>query len=337
MKLGLSIIVVAAVCAVIVITIRHGGDRARYDLEPFRRSYEIPFNFPEKYNGIKREKLIEVGGKLFFDPRLSKNGLMSCATCHNPSFHWTDGLKASVENASKRSMSLYNVGWDRSFLWNGHAGSVTAQAFLPLTAPTGMNGDPYLIWQRLSGISYYRNIFDQIYGDERTDTINIFTVAQALDFYIATIISPRAPFDDWVDGDDRALTPEQKKGFELFTGKANCSKCHKTWRFSESQTHDIGRKFAGESLANAFQSDPFFKTVGLRNIADRPPYMHDGSFATLEEVVNFYNKGGEVDRPTKSPLIKPLNLSDEEQRSIVSFLKSLSGVPEPVPFPILPR
>jgi cytochrome c peroxidase len=281
----------------------------------------------------------ELGRTLFFDPRLSRSGLMSCATCHNPSLHWTDGLTSSIENSSRKSMSLYNLAWDNGFTWRGGPGSITSQAVLALGAPTGMNADDSVLQNGIRTIRYYQETFPKAFIgiSPNAHEMRFEHITRAMEAYVTTIVSPVAPFDQWIEGDEKALSENQIRGFELFQKKAGCVQCHAGWRFSDSLYYDIGLLSGDKEKNSKGNVTPFFKAVGLRNIAERPPYMHDGSLKTLEAVVEFYNRGGDSTRPTKSPRIRPLGLTENEKSDLVQFLRSLSGPPTPETLPVLPR
>lgn len=313
-------------------------------VERFRRptnlsAESVPIRDSAKIPAANVAPLRELGRLLFFEPRLSASGLMSCATCHNPSLHWTDGLRSSVENVMRRSMSLYNLAWDKSFTWRGGPGSITSQGIIALSAPRGMNGGVRVLENGIAKIPAYRQAFTAAYTGylPEPEVIALSRVTLALEVFTNSIISPMAPFDRWIAGDQSALTPEQVRGFELFRNKAGCATCHDGWRFTSDSYHDIGLTSGDSERDSKGQLSPFFKAVGLRNIADRPPYMHDGSIDSLQDVVAFYNRGGDSARQTKSPLIRQLSLSAKEQADLVAFLRSLSGQPEPVTLPVLPR
>ena len=278
--LTLTVILLVKIAPVIAAPpeVFHRLKEIRYD--DYVRPKTPHFRLSSQVSPEQRDGLVELGRNLFFDPRLSKSGLMSCATCHNPALHWTDGLSASVENVSLRTMSLYDIGWDNRYTWSGRYGSMVAQAFLPLTAIMGMNGTEDLLRERLGGVKYYREAFNKLTAGlaERDGKMGFVDVAIALEFFQSTIVSPRAPFDDWIDGDAKALSPEAQNGFEIFVTKANCVKCHSGWRFTDSGLYDVGLRMSPifENKRDTFK--PFFKAVGLRNIAERPPFMHDGSF-----------------------------------------------------------
>ena len=153
-------------------------------------------------------------------------------------------------------------------------------------------------------------------------------------------MSERAPFDAWIDGNEKAISEEAKRGFVLFNGKALCSACHEGWNFTNDGFQDIGLPSTdvgrGEFLPGVIKMKHAFKTPGLREIGCRSPYMHDGSLATLEQVIDHYDRGG-VDRPSRADLMKPLGLSAQEKSELVSFLKTLSSDLSPTAVPVLPR
>lgn len=320
---------------------RPGGFPDNIDIEAYRRpsSNKIPYRLAEKVGERNIPRMIELGRNLFFDPRLSQTGLMSCATCHNPAFNWTDSLKVSIENSSMRTMALFNLAWDKQFLWNGSITSLAGQAMFPLRAPLGMNSSDHMINERIGNIPYYRKELEELLSSIRKPQteVNTISLVAPLEFYISSLISPRAPFDEWVAGDAAALTEQQKRGFRLFTGKARCAECHAGWRFSDGKTYDIGIALNTQNARSVVTPLEKSKAVGLRNISQRPPYFHNGSMATLDDVINFYNRGGDEQRPTKSDKIGKLELNEEEKTELRLFLQSLTGSLSEVPIPILPR
>lgn len=214
-----------------------------------------------------------------------------------------------------------------------------SQAVLALTATTGMNSSFELIESRVNAVPYYRKVLGEVQQEVsgKTMEVRLSTVALALEYFVSTIIAPVAPFDRWVEGDEQALSDTEKRGFLIFLGKGGCAACHTGWRFSDSKLYDIGLPSPIKNPTDKNDRRFFFKAVGLRNIADRPPYMHTGTLKSLREVIEFYNRGGDAQRPSKSDRIHPLNLSDEEMTQLEAFLRTLSGTPTPVQFPILPR
>jgi cytochrome c peroxidase len=293
------------------------------DLIPFyRRDLVIPFR---RQPEADTEAAIALGRKLFFDVRLSEHGDLSCASCHLPEKYWVDGLPQSTEGNRRRSMTLFNLAWDSVFTWHGRAGTLMSQSILAMTAPKGMGANMLQTASRIEKIPEYqemaRRAFPSVRGGVSPDVI-----AAAIEYYVASRISGTSPFDRWVDGETGALGPRARRGFLAFHTKANCGQCHNLWRFSDSRRYDIGLKEPPGS-----DREPLYKAVGLRNIALRPPYMHDGSMKSLDEVLAFYMRGGDVARPTKSALIKPLPLTLDDQADILLFLKSLSDPKPPQP------
>jgi cytochrome c peroxidase len=167
------------------------------------------------------------------------------------------------------------------------------------------------------------------------------TVAKAIATFERQIVSGTAPFDRWAAGDDGAISTEAERGFELFNTKGGCATCHTGWRFTDDSFHDIGvpgvDRGRGAMLPGIEAMQHAFKTPTLRSVAGRAPYMHDGSVATLEDVVDLYDKGGLEGRPSLSPEIKPLHLTSDEKQALVVFLRTLTSVDTPVAIPVLPR
>jgi cytochrome c peroxidase len=192
--------------------------------------------------------------------------------------------------------------------------------------------------KRLSAIPGYVDAFRSAFGN---DAINRHNIERAIATFERSIISNRAPFDRWIDGDKKAISEQAKRGFDLFNGKANCAACHSSWAFTDGSFHDIGSATGedigrGQFFPTSKKLKYAFKTPTLRDIARRAPYMHDGSIATLPEVIELYNRGG-IDRPSRSIEIKPLGLTDHEKADIVAFLETLTGDPKPETVPTLPR
>jgi len=176
-----------------------------------------------------------------------------------------------------------------------------------------------------------------VFGDEG---MTPKTLAKAVATYERTVVSDRAPFDAWVEGDEKAISEEAKRGFAVFNGKAQCASCHEGWNFTNDGFQDIGLPSGdvgrGKFVPGVIKMAHAFKTPGLREIARRAPYMHDGSLATLQDVVEHYNHAG-VDRPSRSDLMKPLGLSAQEKTDLVAFLNTLSSDLTPTAAPVLPR
>jgi len=305
----------------------------------FVRPAEIPFPADNPYSVTKAA----LGQKLFFDPRLSGSNWISCSTCHNPGFSWGDGMAHAIGNGMKtlgrRTPTILNLAWAELLMWDGRKHGLEEQALGPMTAPAEMNADLALLVDKLNTIPGYRADFATVFGDKG---ISGKTIGQAIATYERTIVSGEAPFDRWIAGDENAIGASAKRGFALFNGKAGCAQCHEGWNFTDGAFYDIGVGQGddigrGKLFANSPKLKYAFKVPTLRDVARRAPYMHNGSEPTLEAVIDLYDRGG-IDRPSRSELIKPLNLSDQEKADLIAFLKTLTGDrPAPVTIPELPR
>ena len=301
----------------------------------------VPYPSDNKPNS-DREKL---GKTLFFDPRISGDGNASCATCHNPGLAWTDGLPTAKGAKSvildRKSPTIFNAAYHTELMWDGRKKSLEDQASGPMEAPTEMNADMTRLLASLNTISGYKKMFAKAYPGE---PINEDTVTKAIATFERTIVSKNSPFDKWVKGDSKALTKQQVKGFELFVGKGNCLDCHSGATFSDNGYHNIGLASYGRenpdlgryAIKAVDSRKGAFKTPTLREISRRAPYFHDGSVKTLEEVIEHYNKGGEV-TTNLDKAIKPLNLTNDEKKAIVAFLESLTSPFVAVALPELPK
>jgi cytochrome c peroxidase len=281
-----------------------------------------------------------LGEKLFFDPVLSGSRSRSCATCHNPSLSWADGLPRAVgeKQLALHSPSLIDVAFTEVLGWDGKFEDLESVAFGPITNPANMNlAEPELI-ARLSAIPDYVDAFRLAFGEP---VITRRKIELALATFERTIVAGQSSFDRWVMGDEAAIGPAAKRGFAIFNGKAHCTGCHSGPSFTDGSFHDIGTARDGDVgrgrlFPTSEQLRYAFKTPTLRDVARRGSYMHDGSLATLEDVIELYNKGG-VDRPSRSPLIKPLSLSAGEKADLVAFLQTLGGSTQSAEAPTLPR
>ncbi|MDH5326398.1 MAG: c-type cytochrome [Gammaproteobacteria bacterium] len=291
-------------------------------------------------NKLNAER-INLGKMLFFDPRLSGSNWISCATCHNPALGWSDGLPKARGNKQKElaraTPTLVNVAYNRMQMWDGRFRTLEQQALGPIESPDEMNQNLDELVTELKAIKAYEQLFFEAYPGQG---ITKNTIAKALSSFQRTIVATKAPFDRWVVGDEDAISQEAKSGFALFTGKANCAKCHMGFNFVDDGFHNIGLKSNQDE--GRFGVRPVkismgaFKTPTLRDIAKTAPYMHNGIYNTLEEVVDHYDRGGDA-KGNLSPNIEPLNLSDKEKADLVAFLKTLSGESMQVQLPYLPN
>lgn len=308
----------------------------RAALKPeYQRPGEIPFPAD---NPLTMDK-VNLGWTLFFDPRLSGSNAISCASCHNPALAWGDGLPKGIGHGAtqlgRRSPTILNLAWADLLMWDGRKASLEDQALGPIETPAEMNQNADDLLGKLAAIPEYRNRFAAAFPGEG---LTKHTLAKALATYERTVVSGIAPFDRWIAGDETAISDQAKRGFDLFNGKANCASCHGGWSFTDHGFYDIG--LPDDDIGRAAHlklpsMQHAFKTPTLREVARRAPYMHDGSLPTLEAVVRHYD-GGFVKRPSVSPNVKPLGLSDQEVADLVAFMETLTGEPAPVTVPNLP-
>lgn len=294
-----------------------------------------------KNNQITPER-IKLGKILFFDPRLSDSNQMSCATCHNPSFAWTDGLALSVgrnnKTMTRATPTILNVAYNRKFFWDGRARSLEEQAVGPIESAIEMNQKIEDLIAELKTIKGYSELFEKAYPGEG---ISETTIGKALATFERTIVSNfDAPFDRWIAGDAKAISASAKRGFELFDGKARCSVCHSGATFTDGSFHNIGLSNGNDVGRYEFVKvkalKGAFKTPTLRNVVRTAPYMHNGELKTMEDVIDHYIDGAKG-KPNLSPDMKPVKLSKQEKADLIEFLNTLTEEEPPVTFPILPN
>lgn len=322
-------------------------------------------------NPITKGK-VELGKQLYFDPRVSKDGTVSCATCHDPAKGWTDNLRTSVgikgQVGSRNAPTVINTAYGRTMFWDGRAPSLEGQAQGPIQNKIEMGDQSYKeIIERLRTIPGYKEQFKKVFGTD----VTLDGMAKAIASFERTALSGNSAYDRYTRGnpDDEAtfkiLDESQKRGMVLFglrlqeddpykvdmalLKKANCTSCHAGANFTDEMFHNLGVGF--DSSKGQFQDlgrfaiSPVgaktdaeagaFKTPTIRDITRTGPYMHDGSEQTLESVVEYYNKGGNPNA-SLDPEMKPLNLTDQEKADLVAFMKALTGEEIHVELPKLP-
>ncbi|MCK6457242.1 MAG: cytochrome-c peroxidase [Phycisphaerae bacterium] len=316
------------------------------------------------------EAKVELGRMLYFDPRLSGDSSIACAKCHDPAKGFSNGLQMSDAYPGTKHWrhvpTVLNAAYLKHQFWDGRAPSLEAQAVGPIAAPIEMNQNYTHLVEKLSGIPYYVEQFKKVFNSD----VNMDNLARAIAAFERTIVSKPGRVDRYLNGDKSALKESEVRGMALFTGKANCIACHHGPVLSDGEFHttgvpeieplktetdriatrhffatdqkypnprsvdaDYGRELITKSAADRGR----FKTPGLRELKWTAPYMHNGAFETLEEVIEFYSKGG-GNHPNKDPLLKPFKLTDQEFEDLLSFLEALSS-PEPlkVTKPELPK
>jgi cytochrome c peroxidase len=317
------------------------GQKAAAGIDALKAQYRRPSTIPfPKDNPYTPEKA-SLGKKLYFDTRLSVTSAQACASCHSPGFGWGDGLAVGVGHGmaklGRHSPTIINAAWSSIFMWDGRLASLEEQALGPIQSPGEMNMPIDQLMDRLTSVPEYKPLFDTAFPNQG---IKVKTLAAAIATYERLVVSERAPFDAWIDGNEKAISEEAKRGFALFNGKAQCSSCHEGWNFTNEGFQDIGLPSddvgRGKFVPGVIKMQHAFKTPSLREISRRSPYMHDGSIATLEQVVEHYDRGG-VDRPSRSDLMKPLGLTSQDKSDLVAFLETLTSDLNPTAVPVLPR
>ncbi len=275
---------------------------------------------------------IRLGGKLFADPILSRDRSVSCATCHDPELAFTDGrpVAAGIYNrkGNRRTPPILNRAFGKTFFWDGRAATLEEQVVQPIQNPKEMDLTLDEAVARLRASQGYPVVFRDVFGTEP----DARSLAQALASYVRSILAGGSAYDRYVAGERDVLTAEAREGLRLFRGKAGCIACHVGPNLTDERFHNTGigcqnGRCADEGRAAVTKKDEdrgAFKTPTLREIARTPPYMHDGSLATLEDVVEHYDKGG-IENPWLDPEMHPLKLSDSDKRAVVEFLRALTG------------
>lgn len=284
---------------------------------------------------------VALGKQLFFDPRLSGDNTMSCATCHLPGKAFGDGRSRAKGHKGKElthnTPTLLNIGFYDNFRWDGGAKSLEQQALGPIQSKDEMNQDLQELEKELNAVPGYVRQFQNVFGTRVTRN----GVAKALAAFQRTLVTKPSPFDRYLAGEKEALSKEAKRGLELFTGAAGCVRCHRGPLLSDGKFYRLGVSFndKGRAAVTGERTDiAKFRTPSLRNIAQTGPYMHDGSLKTLDDVVTFYYRG--VPTSTVNGLeldVAPLlENSFSDISAIVAFLKSLTGKAPEIKPPKLP-
>jgi cytochrome c peroxidase len=282
-------------------------------------------------NPLTAEK-VALGRKLFFDPILSRDRTVSCATCHDPELGFTDNKRVAEgiggRKGTRRTPRLINRGYGRSFFWDGRAATLEAQVLEPIENPIEMDMKLSEVTARLSADAAYAAEFKAVFGRAP----DVEALRQALASYVRSIVSGDSPYDRFVAGQSDALTPAQRRGLEIFRGKGNCTVCHLGPNLTDEEFHNTGVGWKDgvsadpgrAKVTSAATDSGAFKTPTLREIASTGPYMHDGSLATLNDVIVYYDKGGEPN-PHRSREMQRLDLNEREKADLLAFLRALSG------------
>jgi cytochrome c peroxidase len=284
-----------------------------------------PVPVPED-NPTMPEK-VALGKQLYFDPRLSCDDTVSCASCHDPKKGWSNderfatGVRSQLGGRS--APTIINSAYSPLQFWDGRANQLEGQALGPIANPIEMDHKLEDCVVKLNKIPGYRQQFQKVFGTDVTPE----NIAKAIAAFERTVLSGNAPYDKFKAGEKDALSEAAQRGMKLFFGKARCASCHSGAVFSDQSFHNIGVGIKARNpdlgryeVTKVVGDKGAFKTPGLRDIARSKPYMHDGSLKTLEEVIDYYDQGG-VPNPQLDEEIFPLKLTAQEKVDLVTFLK----------------
>ncbi len=270
---------------------------------------------------------VELGKQLYFEPRLSRDNTVSCASCHDPAKGWSNGEAFATgvrgQKGGRSAPSVLNSAYYPLQFWDGRAVGLEGQALGPIQNPIEMDLTLDEAVKRLNDIPGYKQQFQAVFGTSATPD----AIAKAIAAFERTVLSGDAPFDRFVAGDKSALSEAAQRGYKVFFNRAHCSACHVGPNLSDNGFHnlgvgindkepDVGRLTVSKQLGDRGA----FKTPTLREIARSAPYMHDGRLKTLEDVVEYYSRGG-TPNPQLDEEIYPLNLTAAEKSDLVVFLK----------------
>ncbi len=285
-----------------------------------------------KDNPLTKEK-VELGKLLFFDKRLSKNNTIACGNCHLPSVAFTDGQPVSTGihrlQGRRSAPTSINRLFSTAQFWDGRAATLEAQSTGPFVSPVehGFTNHDELV-AKLNTINGYQALFQQVFHGPITKD----RVGHAIASFQRTLLSGNSPYDRFdYEGEEGAISPAAQRGLKLFLKKARCTRCHSGFNFTDEKFHNLGIDWDTDhidlgrfTVTKNPEDIGAFKTPTLREISGTAPYMHDGRFATLRQVVEFYNKGG-IKNPHQDNTIIPLELTGPEKEDLVEFLQTLRG------------
>jgi cytochrome c peroxidase len=301
-------------------------DKTRFDFGSL-----VPSSFPlpiQNVDSIPSEAQFILGKKLFYDPILSRDNSISCASCHNPSLAFADttaiskGIMGRV--GERNSPSLGNVVYQRRLLREGGLPTLEMQVLVPIQEHAEFDHDIIEIANKLKQIPQYVQLSNQAYGQEP----NPYVITRAISAFERSLFTGQSKYDLYLKN-KATLTQQEALGLSLFLSKkTNCSSCHNGFLFTHQQLENNGiyevyKDKGAMRLTQKTSDEGKFKTPSLRNIAITYPYMHDGSIKTLTDVINHYDSGGS-NHVNKNPLIKPMNLTEDEKMAIVAFLHTLT-------------
>lgn len=304
----------------------------------------LPTMVPIPATNLNYKAKVKLGEQLYFDGRLSSNNAISCAFCHLPTAGFADPKQVSIgvggKKGGRNSPTVFNTAFNPVQFWDGRVSSLEEQALGPIQNPVEMAETHDNVVTKLRKIQGYQDLFQKVFGTD----VNLQSLVEAIAAYERTIISTNSSFDKYVLGNSTAMSEEAVKGMALFKGKARCILCHNGPNFTDNQFYNLGVPQVGPQKEDLGRYDVTrldkdkraFKTPTLRSITETTPYMHDGAFQTLEEVIDFLDNGG-GDDANKNSLMKPLALTKAEKGELLAFLHALKGEEIPFEFPTLPE
>ena len=300
--------------------------------------------YPES-NAYSKEK-VTLGKTLFFDPRLSVSGQIACASCHNPELGWTDNLTRSFghdrQTGGRNSMTILNSGYAHTLFWDGRATSLEDQARFPIGDPLEMNENLNIAVNKIAEIEGYKPLFKAAFGN---DSVSLKHIQYAIATFERTIKSPKSKFDRFISGKSDEFSDQEVFGLHLFRTKAQCINCHNTPYFSDNQFHNNGQTLFGTknedfgryNVTKNKEDLGKFRTPTIREVARTGPWMHNGHFSSLLDVVEFYNLGNPAPIqkkylgtvrdsliPAPSPLSRKLHLDKQEIDALLAFMETLT-------------
>ncbi|MDA2927190.1 c-type cytochrome [Acidobacteria bacterium AH-259-G07] len=277
------------------------------------------------------EEKAALGRRLFFDKRLSSDNSLACSDCHQPQRAFSDGKRVGVgvknQRGNRNTPAIINRTYGRFFFWDGRIVTLEEQVLQPIQHPKEMGAQLPTVVERLRTDATYQRQFENIFGKPP----DVRSLSYALATYVRTLLSGASLYDRYEAGEKAALSRLEQAGLGLFRGKARCTTCHSGSNFTDEEFHNTGVFWGrqpydpGRFVVTGLSKDTGkFKTPTLREIEHTAPYMHDGSLKTLKDVIEFYDRGGKRN-PYLDAELRPLNLTAEEKKALLAFLRSLDG------------
>jgi cytochrome c peroxidase len=333
----LLVVIIAITGVLISVTAIAYQSASKLQANPALRPVDVPADNPQT------DAKVALGSQLFFDPRLSSDNTISCATCHDPRMAWANhnAVDTGIQGrtGTRNSGTILDAAYMDFQFWDGRARTLEEQALGPIHNPVEMGETLENVVRKLTAIDGYRTQFQAVFGG----AVSADGIAKAIAAFERTVLSGPSPYDKYRAGDRSAMSEAAVRGMRLFNGKARCRMCHGGPMFSDHGFHNLGvgmdrtqPDIGREAVTKLARDRGRFKTPSLRNVALTWPYMHDGSIRTLADVVEFYDEGG-MKNPTLDIFVVPLELTDDESKDVVAFLEALTGSLPNIDRPVLPK